>query len=159
MAKVIDRADISLHQADALLFGDPEDLGDKAMEALDERYGRDPEGKSLLRRWHAHLVSRDDWIPGIIVDRLLGEKQDQLVIFCCVRNKGGKSELIHVRDSVRKLAKKAKGLNIKHIACGVLGRGDGNMKVVLLDPIVSSALDTNLQVTIYDKFEKGKVPE
>ena len=158
MAKVIDRGDISLHQADALLFGDPEDLGNEAMDALDARYGKDAEGQSLLRMWAAYLASQPGWGPGIIAPNKLGPKEDQLVIFCCVRKAGEPPEYMHVRDSMLKVVEKAKDLGVKHVVTGVLGRGHGNVKVAALDPVISSAVGKTLMVDIYDEFEKGKVP-
>jgi O-acetyl-ADP-ribose deacetylase (regulator of RNase III) len=141
MAKLIEKSNIATHQAQALVFGEPDDFTTAELEALQHRYGTD------LLAYYQQVKSMEGWDIGVIAP--VGVN-GQAVIYACVRRKGGQPSYEGVRACVQKICDKSKELGYRHIACGRLGASSGQIKPTVLEIVVSAAERNGVGFDIYD---------
>jgi len=151
--KLVKRGDISVHDRDALVMSTSDEYAADMLKALDDRYGKDAEGKSLVQGWIAYLRSLPEWVPGTAMVQLLGPKQDQKVIFICIADKNGKSSYPYIRDAMQKLAKKRKTLEVETVAMPFIGVAkDSEVNRIALEPVIAAAVGEELHVDLYEEF-------
>jgi O-acetyl-ADP-ribose deacetylase (regulator of RNase III) len=141
MARLIEKTNIATHQAQALVFGEPEDFTQAELEALNQRYG--PE----LLAYHAQVNQMEGWDLGVVAP--VGVN-NQAVIFACTKRKGGKPSYEGVRECVKKICDKAKDLGYRHLACGRLGAAGGEIRSTVLEVVVSAAEKNGVAFDVYD---------
>jgi len=155
--KLVKRGDLSVHDRDAVLVPTHGDYGEDLLKAMDDRYGVDEQGNSLLKAWIGHLNALFEWVPGTIMVQMLGPKADQKVIFCCMADKGLKPTYPYIRDVMKKLASKKKALEIETVAMMVMGsRSAPEVNKIALEPVIAAAIGNNLHVDLYEEFAINK---
>lgn len=139
MAKVIETGKLVQHEAQALVFGDPQDFSKAELVELETRY-------PALLATYEELRGQAGWEVGKICPVQFGtEEKPDMVIYICVGDRG----YFGVRECMRKLASKAKDIGVRHVACGRLGSGIGNVHLGALEPVIAAAENGSLAVDIY----------
>lgn len=139
---------LAAHDADALVFGNPEDFSPQVLDALKKRYPG-------LMAQYGKLQGVEKWVPGTL--NFFGKPKPEVIFVNIKDPETGVPSYRIIRDVFRKLTTEAKDRGLKRLACGALGCGrlnaaDNHVTIDAIEVVIPAAisdLDSKLEIDLY----------